>query len=354
MNKNTLIISINQLMKDISQDRYIILNESELQSRIFNYLTEYSDNDINYTVPRSVTFPDEHRSGVMRQRAYREIVLNPKLGRISPRPDIVIYTGDSIIAVSKENGAISSWESEEKIIVETKFNVGNMSLLRDENKYAEEYRLNLFTVGYDSMGSNIKCVSDNRYLIGGLGEIGDGREWEFNNGLIGDSIHEVWLDFQKCPAKYLREKDFESRLTNKIENRIGFKGCKIVNDGKVVGFTTSVRNQISTSVFGKRRHDILIVESLCLPKRIGKVQDVVNPLLEIEIKTSHSNSHNWFRGRLDDELSKMCEFNQLTGCRPIFLLFRFGKPIFVNDYKAMTKKYPLIDFMYLCSNGESV
>jgi hypothetical protein len=104
----------------------------------------------------------------------------------------------------------------------------------------------------------------------------------------------------------------------------------------------AIRTQLSgpwAGILGvNRRHDIAVLSI------DGRQLDA-----EIEIKTSHSDSHNWF---VKNEVTK--EFGQMNLLRAnglvgyaLFVMYRYGHPMWVKDAEALVAQHPLVDFRFL-------
>lgn len=345
--------ALQSLSHHVATDTLCVLNESEFQSRIYLELCKHTVEDVPVCIPHAVIFPNEFREKPMCRRVFREMVLDPSLGRSSPRPDILLFKHLQLVGVPKQNGAISSWQGQFDAIIEIKFNVTARKSVADREKYPIDRHESLYCINYRPKQSGTKILSDDYVEFGGVGTMRNELSKRVDVREIAiESIQRVHKMHMSSPASMIREKDFESWLSRELELIIGKDGCQVVQDGRTVGSTTSVRNQITAKKFPERRHDILIVDALEYPKGVGKVQNILRASVEIEIKTSNSNSHNWFDGRINDEFEKMVKFKQIFGGLPIFVMFRLGSPIFVEDYNRTVKKYPDIKFMYLCSNGE--
>ncbi len=345
---------IKQVNEKMIIDKYCILNESELQSRIYLALNEKYNETIQINVPNNVIFPDDKRKSLINNRVFREMLLNPKLGRNSPKPDILIFKPEQLTGVPKENKAISSWTGTYERIVETKFNANKKRSVDDIKKYPESLHDIIYCINFNHNLKGIN-ISDNYIEFGGNGNINNNYEnRDISETDVIDCILKVHNKHIMQTGSMIREKDFESWISYELELKFGNNGCIIYNGNNVIGYTTAIRNQISSSIFKTRRHDILIVNSIEFPSKYGKTQNVLSSSFEIEIKTSHSDTHNWFRGRITDELNKMRIYKNITGGIPIFVLFRFGSPIFVDDYYETVNQFPEIKFLYLCSNGEKL
>ena len=344
-------MALEIISKKINSDQYYILNEAELQSQLYLELTKLLNETVEVEVPNCVIFPDDFRHQEINTRIFREIRLDKNLGKKNIKPDLTIYKSSKLIALPKKNKAISSWKGEIELIIELKFNVSKNSSLKDLKKYDKEDSTPVIYINYKPNKTGITW-EENYIELGGKGNIqAVAKTHNIDLRHVLRSINKVHKRYCKHPASMIREKDFESWISFELENIVDVNTCDIISDNKVIGSTTAIRNQITPLSFIKRRHDILIVDSLELPSKVGCRQNVLSTFAEVEIKTSHSNSHNWFDGRLNDEFDKMTEFNKRFKGVPIFVMFRLGSIIYLEDYLNAVKSYPQIRFLYLCSDG---
>jgi hypothetical protein len=145
------------------------------------------------------------------------------------------------------------------------------------------------------------------------------------------------------PIGMLREKDFESRIMGILRAACRWSSVHRLPNGREVAINP-VRAQWHggwASILGmRRRHDLAVLRP-----------DGAGLHVELELKTSHSNSHNWFR-KADVEkemmsISQLIEAGTLDyGC---FAMFRYGHAMWQEDAKALSARHPKVDLRYFCA-----
>ena len=160
---------------------------------------------------------------------------------------------------------------------------------------------------------------------------------------IDQALDDVAKEYRNHPVGCLREKDFESRLFGILRDAKFPRVPFWLPDGSCVSIDP-VRAQWSgewaNSLGRGRRHDLVVLHPS------GRAL-----LAELELKTSHSDSHNWFRKRdVEAELQAMhhlVEVGMLRRGR--FVMFRYGSAKWEADAKALFKRYPHVEFSYICA-----
>lgn len=350
-----LFSAANVVAALIRNDRFSILNEAELQHHLYLALCRNAKGVPATAVPPSVVSASELGRAPLRHRAFREMLLDPAMGRTSPRPDISLLRPTLATAVPKGNGGISTWKGEFEALIETKLGTSASKANKDPAKYPEHLRSVVRQLLFDERSEGLSQRGDT-LILGARGAVAEatGKSPRDLVDACREAIRRVHDTYCQSPASLVREKDFESWLALELESILSGWRCPIVDGGRTVGATSPVRMQVSTTLFPQRRHDVLVIDKLGVPSGVGSRQPVLSSAVEVEIKTSHSNQHNWFDGRLDGELSKMTRYREETGGKPIFVMFRLGAPIFIEAYRRMAKQYSKVEFHYLCSDGTIV
>lgn len=161
--------------------------------------------------------------------------------------------------------------------------------------------------------------------------------WPF----IDAALAEVAEEYRCHPVGCLREKDFESRVLAKLRAARLPRADYSLPDGSCVSIDP-VRAQWSgpwAEHLGRgRRHDIVVLHPS------GR-----SLLAELELKTSHSDSHNWFRKReVEGELHAMQSLVQKgLLARARFVMFRYGLPLWEADAETLFKRFPDVEFDYI-------
>ncbi len=146
---------------------------------------------------------------------------------------------------------------------------------------------------------------------------------------LSDAIRSTHIDFQAHPFSFLREKDFETEIFMKLRRRVEVSPNEI----------HPVRSQWwleNSAVLGrKRRHDLVVLGS-----KAGALA------LEVELKTSHSDRHNWYRTTAEAGEFSAMQVLKDSGflARAVFLMFRFGPDRWQDDAMALCAKFPAVEF----------
>ena len=161
--------------------------------------------------------------------------------------------------------------------------------------------------------------------------------------MIDAAMEEVAEEFRSYPVGCLREKDFESRLFGKLRARSFPRVPFWLSSGSCVSIDP-VRSQWSgewaQSLGRGRRHDLVVLAPS------GR-----SLLAELELKTSHSDSHNWFRKKdIEGEVQAISHLIATGGlARGRFIMFRYGSPKWEADAAALFSRHPLVEFQYVCA-----
>lgn len=150
-----------------------------------------------------------------------------------------------------------------------------------------------------------------------------------------EAVNNLGEVFRLEPFRFLREKDFETYLFSRMRAAVD------VNPNELHPVRTQWWSAWANLIGRRRRHDLVVLaphgETLAL---------------EVELKTSHSDQHNWFRTR--DLIKEFDAMHQLVAHKKlksaIFLMFRFGPPKWQGDAKKVCDKYPNVTLDYRFSD----
>jgi len=347
-------------------DPTLILNESELQAALQLKLL----NLLPHVVPASLapgTLARAHHPQLTLPRVFRELKLDA--GRAAIEADLVVLTKGPQVVLPKENGGPKAFQAPLDAVIETKidtsretFMLGGAggSVLPSVINDLARWRVAIEDGRLRHAFAVILTPRPERYInVAGVLTIRQSYErlvdWRPGMGSdarsTGDiakrgaesAIGEVHHQYRLQPIGMLREKDFESRIMGILRAACGWSSVHRLSNGRHVAINP-VRAQWSggwASILGmRRRHDLAILRP-----------DGVGLHVEIELKTSHSDSHNWFR-KLDVEkemssMSRLISASALDyGC---FVMFRYGNAKWSADAEILSARHPGVAFKYLCS-----
>jgi hypothetical protein len=341
---------------ELARDPTAALNEAELQALLQAALLSigpaYLPARLAPEVIRHMHHPD-----LMVQRVFRELKLDG--GRGGKEADLVLLQDRPQIVEAKQNGAPARFRGPFAAIVETKIDASAMSMLSagkvrprvdalisDIAKWRQYADAGLV----DQVVAVVMTAEPAAYS--GLDNVvtiqrspASLSDWEPTLTidpwhLIDVALEEVADEYRRYPMGCIREKDFETRLFTRLRSARLPKAKLTLPNGRSIGIDP-VRAQWSgewSSVLGRgRRHDLIVLDP-----------SGASLLAELELKTSHSDSHNWFRKReVEGELDAMhrlVEHDLLKRGR--FVMFRYGSRMWEDDAHKLFSRYPNVEFAY--------
>jgi hypothetical protein len=299
----------------------------------------------------------DHHPPLMVQRAFRELKVDG--GRTGKEADIVLLRDGLQTVEAKQNGAPARFRGPFAAIIETKIDasahgmlmgrpvrprVGDLlaDLAKWERHLADGLADAVFVV---VMTADPEAYAGLDNVIAIPRRASAVMDWVNKDPIdpwpaIDAALSEVADHYRRYPVACIREKDFETRLFTRLR-AVGLTPAKLVlPTGQVVAINP-VRAQWSgewASVLERgRRHDLVVI-----------APSGASLLAELELKTSHSDSHNWFVKReVEAELAAMhalVTHKRLDRAR--FVMFRYGKPLWEQDADTLFARYPHVEFAY--------
>jgi hypothetical protein len=348
--RQALNAALKELGELIARDPWSILNESELQALLqFSLLKALPQRPLlslgSGLLNRRATTSYSSR------RVYRELKVSS--GRASLEADLVILHDAPQLLQPKANGAPSRFRVPYAAIVETKIDATPAEILagsagrrlspdvlsRDLAKWpigeiADEVWSLVYTA-HPEWYAGIKGVITVRRPQKTIREPLPNRDASFAAAHAFDqAVKELHLQHRAEPFWFLREKDFETELFIALRRAVGREGHGL-NPVRTQWFSTH-----SQLLARRRRHDLVV-----LADQPGKL------LLELELKTSHSDTHNWFRK--SDVAAEYAAMQMLKRSghleRAVFTLFRYGAERWMEDAKALSLLHPEVELSYWCT-----
>jgi hypothetical protein len=281
----------------------------------------------------------------------------------------VVLTNGPQVVVPKENGAPKAFQGPLDAVIETKIDtardtfflgrVGGSVLPRVMNDLARwsaaieagRVRQALAVIltprpeRYDNVAGVLTIRQSHERLVDWRPELGSevSSTGDVAKRAAQKAIGEVHDLYSRQPIGMLREKDFESRIVGALRATCGWSSMRQLPSGREVAINP-VRAQWHggwASILGmRRRHDLVVLRP-----------DGVGLHVELELKTSHSNSHNWFRK--PDVEKEMSSISQLIAAGALdygcFVMFRYGHAMWAADAAVLSARHPRVDFQYLCA-----
>lgn len=351
---------------DLAEDPTLIVNEAELQAMIQIELLK-TLNEMVETKLLQGTLRRSHHPILKVPRVYRE--LKPQGSRSGKEADILILKNETQYIEPKENGAPARFKGPFAAIVETKidtdwdrlctgrYGAPKASALNNDLEKWQQYEIEgrvdeVFCIVltprpeiYDGMESVITIRHSPDNLIdwdeGDVVNCQSKDAWQTSQ----NALLETYVFYSAHPVGMLREKDFETRIFNYIRENFQGRSKLRLSNGRIISMN-SVRTQFvgewSKTINKKRRHDIIIMR----PNGEGAI-------VELELKTSHSDSHNWYRkAEVAEEYNNI---SSLIGNGSLdfgaFVMFRYGKAFqgWEVDRIALEKKFPKVQSYYFCA-----
>jgi hypothetical protein len=351
-NFSALMTAAEDVEAALLADPTAILNESELQAFL-----QHSLNRILATTPKLTLESDviNRRLGetFTCRRVYRE--LKATSGRGSFEADLVVLGEGTQTICAKQNGAPARFRPPYAMIIETKIDASPKMILagRPGRKIAASTLLTDVEkwsgtdASYDVYSVVLTAVpewySDLPNVIAIKRPIcqcpprncneADSMAAASNYEKAISQVHEL---YKKEPFWFIREKDFETELFWSLRT--------------VAGLSPEFLNPVRTQCFSahpellgkRRRHDLVVLGS-----------DARRLSLEIELKTSHSDTHNWFRKcEVKGEYNSMHSLREAGLLdRALFTLFRYGSPKWLDDAASLSAEFPTVELDYRCSEA---
>lgn len=343
----------------LARDPTAALNECELQALLQVELLRLLPDRVEASLSDEV-LPRAHHPRLTVPRVFRE--LKPDGGRGGKEVDLAILQDRPQIVRGKLNGAPAKFDPPYAVIIETKIDASAVAALSGRSTRARsgalatdlgKWRSYVEQGWVENVVSVILTAQPEAYS--GLPDVitirraqpaqcdpfqgGDFDPWP----QIDRALNDVAEEYRSHPVGCLREKDFESRLFGELREAHFPRVPFWLPDGSCVGIDP-VRAQWSGewshSLGRGRRHDLVVLSPS------GR-----SLLAELELKTSHSDSHNWFRKReVEGELQAMQHLiDQGRLERGRFVMFRYGKALWEHDAKALFARFPRVEFEYVCA-----
>lgn len=331
-----------------------VLNESELQAVLQEALLGAFPQTLPLTLASGVA--NRRNGGTFTcRRVYREARV--RSGKMRPDPDIVVLTDTPQTIFPNHNGAPSRFGRPYQAIVATRVDATVHQILAGKegraipNEVLQKNR-SKWTSGIDAKEivnvvytAHPECYKDDRQVIAirrqvvgdnADGSLPDQRASQHAAAMFEPVLSQLQSVFQREPYWFLGEKDFETYLFNGMRRALA-ECSQEVNPVRAHWWTEQ-----SLALQHRRRHDLVVLS------------DVKGDLrLEAELKTSHSDRQNCFTQKpVDDEFGAMqTRIKHGSLERGIFLLFRLGACMWINDAKRICAKYPDVKLVYQCSEA---
>jgi len=330
---------------------WLIINESELQAYLQALLLERLKETPPVTLAPNL---NNRRSGYSFscRRVYRELKVEE--GRSGKETDIIVLTNDKQTILPKANQAPARFLPPYDIIIETKVDASSAQIInrkassslsakvikQDIAKWQQKKGLanNILSIVYTATPEkyyNLSNVITIRRTIADQPPLLPDK----NNSLLAaksydKAVKNLYQKFARQPLWYIREKDFESELLYSMQKNL------TLHPERLSPVRTQWYSEHKDLLKKNRRHDLVV---------LSDVQGHL--LLEVELKTSHSDSHNWFRKKdVDKEYDSINTLvNNKLLSRGVFAMFRYGEKRWIEDTINLNQKYPRVELNYFCS-----
>ncbi len=342
----------------LQKDPTAALNESELQALLQTALLKLIPSPVPAELGPGV-IRRSHHPDLLVQRVFRE--LKPDGGKSGKEADLLILEDRPQVVEAKLNGAPARFCGPFEAIIETKIDASATAMLsgRPVRPRVDDLLSDLAKWrGYREAGLVRRVVAivmtaDPDAYSGLQDVIAIPRTaagllpWTATAPIdpwpqIDDALEAVADEYKKRPLGCIREKDFESRLFSRLRSLNLPRSSLPVGNGMVS--IDPVRAQWSgtwSAALGRgRRHDLVVLHP-----------NGLSLMAELELKTSHSDSHNWFRKReVEAELQAMQRLTE-EGLlsRGRFVMFRYGLPMWEEDARVLFEQFPKVEFAYYAS-----
>ncbi len=349
-----LELVVRRIEELLAVDPLAIINESELQAMLHLELCRALPEPCPLELEGGVI---NRRPGdkLTARRAYRE--LKTTSGRASREVDILLL-GESLQFIqAKANGAPARFRPPYAAVIETKMDaspedclaglggrkLSRRSLAKDLSKWEDnELKAPIYSVvltarpdWYDDI-PHVLTISrplmrhrGKARPVPAMAAVAAARD------ACEAALDHCLEQYRLNPLWFLREKDFETEVLAFLRDVAGAAGSSDLNPVR-----TQWWSQYSDELGRRRRHDVVVLAA-----------DGKSLALELELKTSHSDSHNWFRKReVRNEYSAMQRLMDAGLIeRGIFVLFRYGTEKWISDALALGREHPSVELRYLCS-----
>lgn len=338
------------LEDQLSEHPFLIVNESELQAYLQQGLLQAFPEMPKLNLHKDVI---DRRLGSDKRcrRVYREAKI--RSGK-SAEPDIVVLSNAPQVLLAKGNRAPSRLLTPYPFIIETKMDakpkdvlagksgkpLNQLALRNDLGKWhVPSEAQDVISVVYTAQPDNYEACSNTvfikRTLPKNCAEAATVEATHNACQAYKDAEAALFEEFKREPFKFLREKDFETYLFAKIRAAVD------VNPKELHPVHTQWWSAWESLLGRKRRHDLVVL-----------APNQENLALEVELKTSHSDQHNWFRKRElhkeFDAMHQLVEHGKLD--RAVFLMYRFGAPKWESDAEEVCNWFPNVSLEYRCSD----
>lgn len=336
--------------EEVSEHPFLIVNESELQAYLQQGLLQSFREEPELKLDKDVI---DRRLGHEKRcrRVYREAKIRP--GR-SAEPDIVVLGNTHQVMLGKANRAPSRFQAPHALIIETKMDVspedvlagkrGNplseSTLRKDVEKWSTPSEAqDVISLVYTAQPERYEHC-DNTIVIKRALPESDAKAASVKATLNACQAYEeaeiaMFEIFKKEPFRFLREKDFETFLFKRMREAVS------VEPDELHPVHTQWWSAWENLLGRRRRHDLVVLTT-----------NKQKLALEVEIKTSHSDQHNWFvkkelRGEFD-AMHRLVEHGKLD-CA-VFLMYRFGPLRWEDSAEAVCEQFPNVSLSYRCSD----
>jgi len=329
---------------------FLVVNEAEFQALLQVELLKVFPEEVELSLGPKVV---DRRPGqfLKARRVYRESKIRP--GQVGQEPDLIILRNAPQVILAKENGAPSRFLCSYDAIIETKMDAspsqvfsGNcgkaLSRRVIENDLGKWQVPNesplvlsiIYTANPDWYSGWPQTISVRRAVAQTSPK--EPSHSAVNEAICAypDAVSSIHREFLEHPFRYLREKDFETQLFIRMRDRI------TIGPDEIHPVRCQWWSEHKAVLGRKRRHDLVILT--------GRTGDLA---LEVELKTSHSDQHNWYRTRaLTGEFEAMQKLKSAGSLkRAVFLMFRFGPERWQSDAEALCARFPSVEFDCRCS-----
>lgn len=348
--ENVVRLAASDIEASLFDRPFDVLNEAELQAFLHSHLLAALPEEPELILADDVV---NRRPGSKYRcrRVYREAKVRP--GQAGLEPDLVILEDRPQLILPKQNRAPSRFRTPYEAIIETKMDASPEDVLQgrqgrvikpsvlkaDAGKWAcpEEARsiINvIYTARPDDYPEDERTIIIKRTLAKAEPIQPSRHARLLALELYERAVQELYMSFREEPYRYLREKDFETALF--VYMRQALRVARDALHPVRAQYCVDWRDVLGRS----RRHDLVV---------LGDQSETL--ALEVELKTSHSDRHNWFRTRdLQKEFEAihiLCERGHLE--RGVFLLFRYGELRWQEDAKAASEQFPRVELDYRCA-----
>ncbi len=339
-----------RLEVQLGKNPFHVVNEAEFQAMLHAELLQEFPEEVALSLAPGVI---DRRPGqpLKGRRVYREAKIRP--GQAGQEPDLIILHDAAQTILPKENHAPSRFVCPYAAIIETKIDATPADILSgkpgrslaasvidsDLRKWLVPSETGLvlsiiYTANPDWYAGWPNVVTVRRVIAPAPARLPSAATIKAATGAVGRGIDTIHAAFRAKPFRYLREKDFEAELFNVL------RAASAVSPDELHPVRSQWMSAHSETLGRRRKHDLVV---------LGAVPGALD--LEVELKTSHSDQHNWFRNKeLVREFGAMQTLREAGVLdRALFLMFRFGPLKWQGDAASLCATYPAVEFDYRCS-----